>query len=460
MALGAGCFLVFGTTLFLVCLRGGTVPRSSLLPEPVGEVTAPALAKPAREGTPREPLPDDKPEAVPLEPRDALVEIEPPPAVERPLAPAATALMEQNPVLPATPAAMQDDGIKFIAGPLILPSAADQPKYRVHTRPALQNADVKPVRLAVTPAQFDDMGRLLTELGEGYPCTPITEADLGDLKKLTGFDVVFLTCASSRTYDLRAISALRRYVELGGTLYASDLRFDLVARAFPEKIVRRPIPSGIPQSVRASVLDPGLRQLLGPGIVLDFNSPGWRPAAFDSGKTKVYIQGPYRSDRGPVLVAPLLVKFPCKKGTVIFTSFHNAAQNNDVQKRLLQYLVFTAINAQTETMAHKAMLLGGFAPKETRNLTIGTEPANVQLRYTLTKPRDIQFAVGFGAQAANLRLEIESPTGAKIQHTGATTFILELPEAPAGEWRCTVTAAAAPFANYPFTWIVGEATRP
>jgi hypothetical protein len=82
----------------------------------------------------------------------------------------------------------------------------------------------------------------------------------------------------------------------------------------------------------------------------------------------------------------------------------------------------------------------------------------VQLVYDLRKAGAIQFAVGFATHGAKLRLQVESPTGARIEHEDSTTFIMELPAAPAGEWRCTVTAPAVPFANYPFTLIVGEAT--
>ena len=52
----------------------------------------------------------------------------------------------------------------------------------------------EPFKLAVTPASFDDMGRLLQELGQGFQYDVLPEADLatGKLKK---YDVVFLTCA-------------------------------------------------------------------------------------------------------------------------------------------------------------------------------------------------------------------------------------------------------------------------
>src|SRR5437879_4309335 len=52
----------------------------------------------------------------------------------------------------------------------------------------------KPLRLAVTPKHYDDMGSLLDRLGEGYRHTPILMEDLLDVGRLSQYDVVFLTC--------------------------------------------------------------------------------------------------------------------------------------------------------------------------------------------------------------------------------------------------------------------------
>jgi hypothetical protein len=351
---------------------------------------------------------------------------------------------------------MDNDGIKFIAGPLVVSQEKSKPQYRVHTRLYLPRSNAMSLRLGVTQPQYDDMGRLLDQLGEGYRYTVLREVDLGNLKKMIAFDVLFLTCAHTGQLDLRAVSSLRRYVELGGTLYASDLRMDLVARAFPERALRRALPPGRPQQVRGSVLDPGLRQVLGPGIALDFNSPGWRPASFEPSKVRTFIEGSYVSQLGQPLMAPLLVKFPCGKGAVIFTSFHNAAQNNELQQRLLHYLVFAAVNARTENLAHEAMLLGGFVPKESRSLTLLRSPARAELTYELKKSAPLQFAVGLAAHGAKVHVRLDAPDGTWIEHADSTTFIVELPAAQAGRWRCTISAPALPFNHFPATWIAAE----
>ncbi len=54
-----------------------------------------------------------------------------------------------------------------------------------------------PLKLAVTPAGFDDMGKLLATLGEGYRYEVIDESKLLDPAALPRFDAIFLTCAEA-----------------------------------------------------------------------------------------------------------------------------------------------------------------------------------------------------------------------------------------------------------------------
>src|SRR5262249_35199084 len=149
-------------------------------------------------------------------------------------------------------------------------------------------------------------------------------------------------------------------------LYASDLRFDIVARAFSENVdTRHLLLAGNPGKVNAKVVDSGLKRILGNEIELTFNLPGWKSAAFNRQKVSVYLEGippgpnMLKEDFGglgknpkvkipPTKGAslPLMVKFKSQKGIVIFTAFHNSVQNDAAQLKLLQYMVFSAVNAQ------------------------------------------------------------------------------------------------------------------
>jgi hypothetical protein len=313
------------------------------------------------------------------------------------------------------------------------------------------------LRLAVTPAHYDDMGRLLTNLGEGYRHTLLHPAALYNPKALAQFDVVFLTCAASTSLDARLNRTVRQFVEQGGTLYASDLRFDVLVGAFPEYIDRSQLGrtgAGF-QTVKARVIDPGLRAELGEEIPLQFNVGGWRPAAFQRTKVTTCLEGKFRADGGWAGQGPLLVKFAHKKGVVIFTSFHNAAQNSELEKKLLEYLVFTAVTVQVEAEVRKAMTGAGFAPQDTRRLHVSAGQTTEAHPWTSTRAGPLQFALGFEPRGVKVRLTLRAPGGQQFEHEATSPFLVETSGAAAGEWRYSVTASAVPFRNYPLTMTVG-----
>ncbi len=161
----------------------------------------------------------------------------------------------------------------------------------------------QPLRLAVTPAQFDDMGSLLRKLGEGYNFDVIQLDELRNRSKLAEYDVIFLTCGTdpeswlgervgagernATTYMMKDSvvqelrSSLRGFVEQGGILYASDWRVNLIQLAFSEYVDSdADIPGAGDQHVDTEVVDGGLREVIGERIPLNFDMSGWRPAAF------------------------------------------------------------------------------------------------------------------------------------------------------------------------------------
>src|SRR5262249_42645967 len=92
--------------------------------------------------------------------------------------------------------------------------------------------EAKPLRLAVTPFAHDDVAGVLKTMGDGYRYTTIRNEDTRSMLTLRSYDVVFLTCADLYIQDFQSVYPLRKFVELGGTLYASDLRGDQVLAAF------------------------------------------------------------------------------------------------------------------------------------------------------------------------------------------------------------------------------------
>jgi hypothetical protein len=330
----------------------------------------------------------------------------------------------------------------------------------------------KKLRLAVVPTHrewdarinnwqvWDDMSKLLLDLGDGYRFDEVKAADiLDDPKKLDDYDVLFLTCAPG---GQELSTQLYQFVDRGGVLYASDWRYAAVAAAFPGFVDPRTQGGGVPQNLDAEVVDPALRDVIGAKIHLKFDLGSWKTAAFAGPKVTTLIEGAYRRERdrkdmvGVPARAPLLVKFPVGKGTVIFTSFHNEKQNSDIETKLLQYLVFSMVTAGIDSAVQDNISEGGFAPQRSNLLSTPRENPSVTKTYTSQKAGTLRFALGFRNEGAKLRLHLKAPDGRQFSWEGESTAIFDVPNAAQGEWTYTVTALHLPYANFPFTVTVGE----
>jgi hypothetical protein len=336
----------------------------------------------------------------------------------------------------------------------------------------------RPLRLAVTPPEYDDMGKLLATLGSGYQYTEISMDALLDAERLAPYDVVFATCGgvpdewlgrriggaergapgsfhARRPIANRLAQSLRSFVGRGGTLYASDWQYQVLEIAFPEFIDNSKRAKGAVQTVHAEVVE-GLIRRLGPAVELRFDKRAWYPAAFRNSDVVPYLRGKFTTMEGREMTGPLLVRFPFENGNVIFTSFHNEHQNTQTEQELLRYLVFATVTAREEANVRRTMVRGGFSPTE-RNLlsaSAGSQPVTQQ--YECRRPGPLQFVLGFEQPGARLRLTVTGPGGVKHEQEGASTFRIDIPDARSGTWRYTITPLEVPFANYPFTLTIGE----
>ena len=339
----------------------------------------------------------------------------------------------------------------------LLPNPAATARTVAMDRGPIEPA-AKPLRLAVSHTKkdvWDDMGKLLDELGRGYKYQTVRMSDLFNASKYDDFDVLFLTC-SSEGNEHAVAENVRRFVANGGTLYASDWRYAVVAMAFPDMVNQRAAAEGKDQELDADVIDPGLQDALGAKrLRLKFDLDHWKTAAFGGDRVKVLMKAKYKTQQDSWSQAPLLVKFPFDKGTVIFTSFHNEAQNSEVEQKLLKYLVFSAVTARIESEIHQTMIKGGFSPQKS-NLLSASGKAEITHVYQSTKPGQVRFILGFQEQGARLRLTVVSPEGKKREVEGTSTLVVEETCPVAGEWRYTVTALSVPFPDFPFTLTVGE----
>ena len=337
----------------------------------------------------------------------------------------------------------------------------------------------RPLRLAVTPPEYDDVGKLLDTLGRGYRYTQIALDDLLNAERLAEYDVVFLTCGGvprkwleRRLRDSERGSAgiyrpkpevadavhesFRKFVGHGGTLYASDLQFDLVSLAFPELVDEGRMGRGEVQTVEADVVDPGLRRLLGAAIDLRFDMPAWRPAALRGPDVTTYLSGTYTLRDGSRQTGPLLVTFPHGEGTVVFTSFHNEAQNTELELELLRYLVFTTVTAREQGRIKQTMVRGGFSPRERNLLSASSASKPVRMTHLCRRRGSLQFVLGFEDQGAELRLTVVGPGGEPFEKQGTKTFTIEIDDAQPGAWQYSITPIKVPYENFPYTLTVGE----
>lgn len=325
----------------------------------------------------------------------------------------------------------------------------------------------RPLRLAVTPThndklgKWDDMGKLLDQLGEGYRHTVFPIAELLDpdkrqvrSKELDEIDVLFLTCAPGGTEEA-ITETIKEFVSRGGTLYASDWRYDCVARAFPDFRAADLEAKGRAQQINAKVLDPGLRDMIGATVPLKFDLSKWKPAAFRGPRVTTLIEGEYLPEIGPRRVAPLLVKFSFNKGTVIFTSFHNEKQNSEIEQKLLRYLVFSAVTARVENLVNATMMKGGFSPQKSNLLSASSGSQEVKQTYQSKDGKRIRFTLGFENRGARLKLSVTSPSGKTTEQEGDATFNIDQPNSR-GAWQYSVTAIRVPYQDFPFTLTVGE----
>jgi hypothetical protein len=342
----------------------------------------------------------------------------------------------------------------------VTPQAQSMNKDDVEISHSQTQTKQRPLTLAVTEKpSYDDMGELLTKLGKGFSYTYIHNIDLQNLDRLKDFDVVFLTCATSTSQNFHQNEALRKYVEQGGTLYASDWRFDCLLGAFPEYVNRDAMKPGAKCEVRAKVIDKGLREVLGPEVELGFELPGWKPAAFKRDKVTVAMEGSYPPDSGGNMIqnAPLLVKFTHQKGTVIFTSFHNNKQLNSVTEKLLNYLVFHAVNARAESELRAKIEEKGFTPTTSSLVSASSKEPSVTKTYRNNKAGPLMFALAFNPkEGVKLRLKVKGPDKKVTEHEEGIPFTIHIRNAQVGDWEYTVTALNLDDPNFPFSVSVAE----
>ena len=175
--------------------------------------------------------------------------------------------------------------------------------------------------MVVTGANMDDIGSVLTNLG--FTWSPYSSEMLTGNSKP---DVVFVNCGSP-TND----PSLVDFVRDGGVVYVSDHACtDVEMLLISEPTSVRFDYFGEAGHYEAKVLDQNLIKYLNSNrLDLEFDMSDWVRVVTPPVGSDLLLE---------VEEIPVLFTYNLGKGTVIFTSFHNSAQQSDIERKLIAYL--------------------------------------------------------------------------------------------------------------------------
>jgi len=365
----------------------------------------------------------------------------------------------------------------------------------------------RPLRLAVTPAGYDDIGSVLRIMG-----FQPTEVSLNNLPmNLAEADCLFINCAGNlRSQIVRQTLApsIRTFVLQGGTLYASDFAALLLEDAFPEafkawranSLDPESVGGGNAETVIASVVDSALRDYLqADQISIHFDQSGWYGVQWLTPTGRVYLQDTFTLLRGfgvggsgehtlgeiilPLeqreVVLPLVVSFNVGQGLVVYTAFHNKAQPSEMERRLIEFLAIRPLTARLSRQIAQEIArpveVGTLGEREATGLltgrqmvmqreiigTLETAQSSPVYRFQLSQPSPVKIVVGWEGGIGEFILTLWSETAPQRrwrQFAQSPPLILTVTEPlPAGSYCLQLTATKAPLPKTPFVIGIGLA---
>lgn len=332
-------------------------------------------------------------------------------------------------------------------------------------------ADIKVTIYAVTDPYYDDIGAVLESMG--YKTLEIQDSELADLDFISQFDVIFINCSGDASYNAPgAETSLQQFVQDGGAIYASDFAFAYVDTSFPGNINFGGY-IGKVQNITATVIDPGLATYLGTNSVpIYYDLGGWVPiVSLASGTTEllrgtfdVYSSPAAQREKAPEHSSgpgktetwenkPLAAYFYYGDGMVLYTSFHNEAQTQQVQK-LMQYFVLKPLVAKiTKILLDTIQNLGYLVALETASSV--NQGGTSSFTYEASGSENLVFGIGWGG--STLKLSVYNPDGDLYaeEQSDTSPITIEVPNAASGRWEAVVTGVDVPYDNYPFAGVVG-----
>lgn len=332
-------------------------------------------------------------------------------------------------------------------------------------------ADIFVTIYAVTDPYYDDIGAVLT--GLDYKTLEIQDSELADLDFISQFNVIFINCSGDSSANAPAAqTSLQQFVQDGGAIYASDYAYIYVATSFPGNINFGGY-IGIEQTITATVIDPGLETYLGTSSVpIYYDLSSWVPIESLASGTVELLRGTFEVYSSPASVdgttreqipspeetwedKPLAAYFDYGDGLVLYTSFHNEAQTQQVQG-VMEYFILIPVLAEIADILEDFIEEQGY---EAAVETAGTVDQGGTSSFSYTAPGGEDLVFGIGWAGSTLKLSVYDPDGNLYseQQSSTSPITIEVPNAEVGEWECVVTGVDVPYDNYPFAGIVGTA---
>jgi hypothetical protein len=309
------------------------------------------------------------------------------------------------------------------------------------------------MKIAVTPAGFDDMGSLLNEWGYAY--TEIADSDLSESSVTSQYDAIFINCDSYSQSDVEnAASNLATYVSNGGAIYASDWANEFIDASFPG-YVNFGDGSTSSQYADAKIKDKGLIDYLEGQDSLTFHYDLALWVQIESVSSEVTVLAEANVEYGGTTHPhmPAVVSFSKGKGSVVYTTFHEAVQGGLV-KKMMQYLMLYPLTAASAYQIQKDLTDAGYQIlKDNR----GELDQGEAMEYTIkiTSPDDLKFELNWGG--SDLKLSVYKPNGELYSEQSSSNppVSIAVDNAEAGDWKYKVEAVSVPVNHYPYALMVG-----
>ncbi len=328
--------------------------------------------------------------------------------------------------------------------------------------PAAQTASARPLLIAVTPPEYDNMSYVLDHFG--YPYTNISVEGLWDLAFLQAFTAVFINCAQNPdgndTLTDPPAEQLRTYVAEGGAIYASDWAYQYLNASWPgtAEFAGKIAPM---QWATGDILDAGLRDYVGEDTVnLTYDLDSWVPIVSVGPDVDVYVTNTVTYNETEYADIPTVIGFSYGSGYVVYTSFHEAAQD-PLTLRLMEYLVLIPLTQSNWAALQADLRAGGYAPTKVNRGTVwrggsSAFPYGAGAVPVSSDGRDLLF--GLRWDKGDLGLRVTRPDGSVYREVSSTRppILIDVPDAEAGTWTYEVMGILVPYPNYPFVAAVGS----